>query len=109
MGGGGSKRQNLARKTVDEKQKRVAAQTLGGSFAARDLQCKLVLEKCKLAGQRFLNCSGTYLKCGHTSSQHLSAEPKKPCITTAALCVRENSFTSCLHSNSFLHLKSLTN
>lgn len=41
MGGGGSKRQKLARKTVDEKQKRRVVQSLG-AFVATDLQFKLV-------------------------------------------------------------------
>lgn len=40
MGGGGSERQKLARKTVDEKQEREAAQSLG-ALVATDLQFKL--------------------------------------------------------------------
>lgn len=83
MGGGGSERQKLERKTVDEKQEKVQSQR---SFVAADLQFKL--EKCKLGWQSFLNTSGTNLNCSHTSSQHLFAEPKKSCITTAGLCAQ---------------------
>ncbi len=49
MGGGGSKGQKLARKTVDEKQDRKVAQSLG-AFVATDLQFKLVLRNASWPG-----------------------------------------------------------
>lgn len=79
---GAARGRSLARKTVDEKQ-----ESLRG-FVAADLQFKL--EKCKLAWQSFLNSSGANLNSSHTSSQHLFAEPKKSCITTAGLCAQEH-------------------
>ncbi len=85
MGGGGSERQKLARKTVDEKQEIVESREV---LRAADWQFKL--EKCKLAWQSFLNSSGTNLNSGHTRSQHLFAEPKKSCITLAGLCAQEH-------------------
>lgn len=105
MGGGGSERQKLARKTVDEKQEKV--QSLR-SFAATDLQFKL--EKCKLGWQSFLNSSGLNLNCSHTSSQRLFAEPKKSCITTAGLCAKQQKISLNIFTlNSYVHLKSLAN
>lgn len=77
MGGGGSERQKLARKTVDEKQERKSG-TESGSFCGYRFAIQTCPAKCKLAWQSFLNSSGTYLNGSHTSSQQLFAELKKP-------------------------------